>query len=127
MITIIIIIIIIIAIVIIIILIIIIFFFFIFFMTLIITTPIRNHPVPSYEHTQLQRKIDKIAEQRAKEGAARLEVSPLEMERDALRDEIKATAAENAAMQQQWMQRQHECVVALAVCQRMMRKHRAFV
>jgi chromosome segregation ATPase len=59
----------------------------------------------------LQRKIDAIMERRAREGAGRAEVSPLEIKRDGLRAEITSTAVENSQLQQQWLQAQHEFVL----------------
>lgn len=60
---------------------------------------------------RLQRKIDTIMEIRAKEGAGRAEVSPLEIKRDSLRAEITSTAKDNSQLQQQWLQSQHEFVL----------------
>eukprot|EP00038_Savillea_parva_P031108 m.82876 g.82876 ORF g.82876 m.82876 type:complete len:927 (+) comp9501_c0_seq1:89-2869(+) len=61
----------------------------------------------------LQRKIDNIMERRAKEGAGRAEISPMELERDSTRAAIATTAAENAQLQQQWLQSQHEYVMLM--------------
>lgn len=58
----------------------------------------------------LKRKIGVIIEQRMKDGAGHVDVTPLELERDKLSDQISTLVKENALMQQQWLQRQSELV-----------------
>jgi len=58
----------------------------------------------------LQQQLDTILSQRAALGAGRADVTPQELERDELRDEINCVIGENVQTQQRWLQKQSEFV-----------------
>eukprot|EP00041_Stephanoeca_diplocostata_P038051 m.1472829 g.1472829 ORF g.1472829 m.1472829 type:complete len:924 (+) comp25150_c0_seq1:62-2833(+) len=63
--------------------------------------------------SRLQRKINAIVAKREEDGAGNAESSPLELERDALRQRISSVTSENTQNQQLWLQRQHEYVTMM--------------
>ena len=62
------------------------------------------------EMSKLNRQIGVIIEQRTRDGAGKADVTPAELERDRLQDNITDISKANAARQQDWLHSQSELV-----------------
>jgi len=60
--------------------------------------------------SKLNREIGVIVEERMRDGAGKVDVTPAELERDRLQDTITEVSKDNASKQQEWLHRQSELV-----------------